>query len=97
MFTKGSITPKTNTLTHIFNLSLYSGTIPPNLKTAKVTPLYKSGDTIKYRPISVLTFSKKVLEKIVFERLDSYVLKNISSDDQHSFRPNSSTPLVIVN
>ena len=43
---------------HIFRLSLEEGIFPDDLKTAKVTPIFKAGDESdfsNYRPISVLS------------------------------------------
>ena len=42
-------------LLHIFNLSLLNGMFPDSLKTAKVTPVYKDGDSSNlgnYRPLN---------------------------------------------
>lgn len=50
-------------LLHIFNLSLSTGTFPEAWKTAKVTPIYKSGDRellTNYRPISLLPLLSKI-------------------------------------
>ncbi len=44
-------------LTYIFNLSLTTGIFPNEMKTAKVIPLYKSGEkdlVSNYRPVSLL-------------------------------------------
>ena len=46
-----------NSLTHLVNLSLLSGTFPDLLKIARVVPVFKSGDRrllSNYRPISIL-------------------------------------------
>ena len=54
-------------LVHIFNLSFSSGICPSEMKTAKVIPLFKSGDRSdfsSYRPISLLSQFSKVLEKL---------------------------------
>ena len=87
-------------LSHIFNLSYETGKIPEQLKTALVTPVYKSSDTDKfsnYRPISVLPCFSKVLEKIMYKRLTSYIEKNgILSDHQYGFRSKSSTSHAII-
>jgi len=51
-------------LTHIFTLSLKNGIVPSKLKTAKVIPLFKSGDCLdmnNYRPISLLSSFSKIL------------------------------------
>ena len=45
-------------LAQIFNVSVSSGSFPAKLKTAKVVPVFKSGDESKpgnYRPISLLS------------------------------------------
>ena len=66
-----------NPLCHIFNLSLKTGYIPTILKTAKVVPIFKSGDKhnfTNYRPISLLSSFAKLLEKIVAKQvLDFFI------------------------
>ena len=45
-------------LVHTLNLSIINGTVPDNMKIAKVVPIYKKGDTLdfsNYRPISLLS------------------------------------------
>ena len=64
------------------------------MKTAKVIPLYKSGEKnvfTNYRPISLLQFSK-ILEKLYNNRLDKFLNKcNILSPSQYGFRSSMST------
>lgn len=87
-------------LSHIFNLTFETGKIPEQLKIALAMPIYKSSDTDKfsnYRPISVLPCFSKVLEKIMYKRLTSYIEKNaILSDHQYGFRSKSSTNHAII-
>ena len=48
-------------------------------KIANVTPIFKNGDiqVIKnYRPISLLPICDKILEKIIFNHLYSYLTAN---------------------
>ena len=55
-------------LCHLFNLSLQTGFVPQQLKTAKVVPVFKSGDKhnfTNYRPVSLLSSFDKLLEKVV--------------------------------
>ena len=82
-------------LTHVFNLSLKLGVFPELMKKAKIRPLFKKGDKLEiqnYRPTSVLSLSSKILEKIVYHRLLSFLKKfNILTDEQNGFRDNKST------
>ena len=67
-------------LTSLINSSLSLGVFPDELKLAKVTPIYKSGDTTSpnnYRPISMLNIVSKVFESVIAVRLQSY-LESIS-------------------
>jgi hypothetical protein len=81
-------------LTHIFNLSLQTG-IFPGLKIAKLRPILKKSDRFainNYRPISVLSVFSKILEKLMYNRLISYIEAfNILTFEQHGFRKNKST------
>ena len=59
-------------LTVLFNLSFTSGSFPTNLKTSKVTPIYKKYSKLKcsnYRPIYLLSNIEKILERIGCNRL----------------------------
>lgn len=82
-------------LTHIFNNSFLTGIFPDQLKIAKIIPLHKKGskDNMEnYRPISLLTGFSKILEKLMFNRLVSFVgINNILTNSQHGFRKNRST------
>ena len=63
-------------LSHIFNLSLSAGKVISDFKIAKVIPLYKKGDASdinNYRPISLLSNISKILEKIMFRRVLSFL------------------------
>ena len=60
-------------LTDLFNLSITSGVFPSDWKTAKVSPLFKSGDLTdanNYRQISVLPTTARVFENLY---LTSYI------------------------
>ena len=63
-------------LTHIFNLSLSQGVFPNELKIARVIPLFKSGNSMilsNYRPVSVLPVFSKILERLMYNRLLSFI------------------------
>ena len=85
---------------HICNLSFNTGTLPDNMKIAKVVPLYKSGSKNvfnNYRPVSLLPQFSKILEKLFNNRLDSFITKyDILSKSQYGFRSNRSTSMALV-
>ena len=82
-------------LVHIFNLSFSSGIFPSEMKTAKVIPVFKSGnrsDFSNYRPISLLSQFSKILEKLFNLRLEQFLISNeILSNCQYGFRSCMST------
>lgn len=82
-------------LTNCINNLFSEGLFPQTLKTAKVSPIHKSGsktDPGNYRPISVLPVLSKIIEKILHKRLETYLNSiNYISDRQFGFRPKSNT------
>jgi hypothetical protein len=89
-------------LKHIVNLSLSSGEIPIQMKTAKIVPIFKSGEPTEinnYRPISLLSTFGKILEKIVSNKLTNFLENNkILSNFQFGFRKGHSTvhPMMLL-
>ena len=85
---------------HLFNLSLSSGYIPMELKTAKIIPIYKSEDCDlfnNYRPISLLSSFSKLLEKIVAKQVMGFLYKNeILYKHQYGFRRGHSTTHPVI-
>ena len=79
----------------IFENILASTVYPDLWKKANVTPVHKKNDKqqIKnYRPISMLPICGKMLEKIIFNRLYSYLsTQNLITKNQSGFRPGDST------
>ena len=77
-------------LAQIFNVSVSSGSFPAKLKTAKVVPVFKSGDESKpgnYRPISLFNYQFST------EYLKSWFIKDllIIYSSQYGFRSRHST------
>ena len=87
-------------LRHIFDLSLQTGIFLDPLKIAKVTPVFKTGDLREisnYRPISVLPCFSKILERIMHNRLYSYLLnEQILYLKQFGFQKGHSTEYTIA-
>ena len=87
-------------LRYITNLSLSSGTVPDQMKIARVVPLFKTGDlsVTNYRTVSILPALCKILERIVYDRLINFWNKfNILSNNQYGFRKNHSYYYLCVN
>ena len=87
-------------LTHIINLSMRSGLIPSEWKSAKIIPIHKSGPRSSfdnYRPISVLPAISKVMETIIHRQVMNFLNENkLLSQNQFGFRPKMSTELAAV-
>ena len=70
------------------------------MKTAKVIPLFKSGEKsyfTNYRPVSLLPQFSKVLEKLFCSRFTKFIERNeILSDNQYGFRSKHSTSLALI-
>ena len=81
-------------LTHIMNLSLSSGIVPEQMNVARVIRLFKSGTRTlftNYRPVSILPAFSKFLERIAYNRLDSFLNRyKILCCNQYGFRKNRS-------
>ena len=82
-------------LKHIFSLSFNQGIVPQQLKVAKVIPIFKNGSQTSmdnYRPISLLCVFSKILEKIMLNRLSTFLENNnILCPEQFGFRKSHST------
>jgi hypothetical protein len=87
-------------LTHILNLSITQGFFPNIMKIAKVIPVYKSGDPVlmtNYRPVSVLPLFSKILERLMYDRMISFInINNLLYKYQFGFRTNYSTNMALV-
>ena len=89
-------------ITHIFNLSLRTGTFPTTWKTARVTLVLKKGrrkpqDVSSYRPISNLCVLSKLLERIVSATLSDHPsLNNLLPALQSAYRASHSTETAML-
>lgn len=53
-----------------------SGVFPDCLKVARITPVFKSGDSesvVNYRPISILSVIDKIFEAAIYSRLVKFL------------------------
>lgn len=92
---KASIFNILSPLTHIINRSLMTGMIPNQLKIARIIPIYKTSDhklLKNYRPISLLPSLSKIYEKVMSNKIMSYLnSQNILYKHQYGFKPKCST------
>ena len=84
----------------IFNQSVAEGCFPTAMKTAKVIPIHK-GDSVlsagNYRPISLLPIFSKIFERLIYNRLISFITDNkILSELQFGFQSNKSTEQAVT-
>jgi hypothetical protein len=84
----------------IFQASLNQGQIPTDWRQANVTPIFKKGDRsdpANYRPISLTSVCRKVIEHIIHSQVMSHLERhNILSDQQHGFRKRRSTETQLI-
>ena len=82
-------------ISNISNHSFSTGIHPDILKITKVIPIYKKDsklEIVNYRPISLLSNINKIIEKLMFNRLYSFLeLHNCIYDLQFGFREKHST------
>jgi len=87
-------------LLDICNQSFQQGKFPDMMKSARVIPIFKSGDKTdynNYRPISLLPQFSKILEKLFNNRLDSFIQKfEILYQGQYGFQNNRSTASAVL-
>ena len=98
---KSVISAIASPLADIFNISFKYGVFPDLLKNAKITPIFKADDKSminNYRPISVLPVFSKILEKLMYQRLISFLDQHkVLNDNQYGFRENHSTDMALIN
>ena len=82
-------------LLSIINMSLLEGVFPTLNKDADVCPIHKKNEKTKcenYRPISLLSNTSKIFERVIYTRLESFLnTSEIIYKFQFGFRKNYST------
>ena len=84
----------------IFNASFTTGVVPDKFKVARVLPVFKNGlrtDMCNYRTISLLSVFNRIMEKLMYNRLISFIEKmDIIYAKQFGFRSHHSTEQAIL-
>ena len=80
----------------VYQQSLHQARVPDVEKQAKVIAIYKGkedkNDASSYRPISFTAVACKVLERIIDDQLQTFLMdKLLLCKEQHDFLPNRST------
>lgn len=87
-------------LSHVFNRSFATGKFINAFKKAKVIPIFKKGcptDVNNYRPISLLPAMSKILEKLMYIRVVSFLnQQQFFNKHQFGFRKKHSTSHAIM-
>ncbi|KAM9421447.1 uncharacterized protein ACWYII_021567 [Salvelinus alpinus] len=89
-------------LTSLINSSLTAGYVPSVFKRARVAPLLKKptldpSDVNNYRPVSLLSFLSKTLERAVLGQLSCYLSQNDLLDpNQSGFKTSHSTETALL-
>jgi hypothetical protein len=82
-------------LERICNMSIQQGVFPNLMKIARVTPIHKNNEREylqNYRPISILCCVSKIIEKLMYKRLNNFLEKySILYDKQFGFHHKHST------
>uniref|UniRef100_A0AAY4ENN7 Reverse transcriptase domain-containing protein n=1 Tax=Denticeps clupeoides TaxID=299321 RepID=A0AAY4ENN7_9TELE len=87
---------------YIINGSISSGHVPSAFKTARVLPILKKPtadptDINNYRPVSLLSFLSKILERCVYNQLSLHLSQNNLLDpNQSGFRTAHSTETALL-
>lgn len=80
-------------LTRFFSNILDSGSLPKELKKTKIVAILKPGKSPDlpqhFRPISLLSSTYKLLERLIYNRISGLILEHIP-DEQAGFRPDRS-------
>ena len=82
-------------------MSFSTGQLPSVLKIAKVIPIHRKQsrvDYTNYRPIPLLSYIEKVIEKLMCKRLSNFLdINNLVYSLQFGFRPKYSTTHAMIN
>ena len=86
-------------LCHLFQTSLSQHQIPAEWRIHNITPVHKSGDkaeVCKYRPISLLCSTSKVLERLIYDKCIGFLIGSISPAQYGFLKSRSSLQQLLV-
>ncbi|KAK3506452.1 hypothetical protein QTP70_000621 [Hemibagrus guttatus] len=89
-------------ITTVIHGSLTSGHVPTAFKKARVIPILKKpalypSDISNYRPVSLLSFLSKILERVVCNQLSDYLMpNNLHDPNQSGFKAAHSTETALL-
>ena len=87
-------------VTHMINLSITSRKFPSTWKKSKIIPLHKKDDLLdpkNYRPVAIVRILSKILERIVFNQLISYLNENnLLHPNHHAYRAEHNTSTALI-
>ena len=87
-------------VTFIINMSIDSGIVPDDMKSARVSPIYKKSSPLEVgnnRPVSILNVVSKVLERSVYNQFADYLDKySLLFEFQSGFRSKFSTDTCLI-
>ena len=87
-------------LAHICNLSFFTGVFPKELKLANVAPVFKANDEMiftNYKPVSALPVFSKLIERLMYNRLVSYINENhLLCKYQFGFQAGKATYMALI-
>ena len=87
-------------LAHICNISFFTWVFPKELKVTNVAPVFKANDEmifINYRPVSVLPVFSKLIERLMYNRLVSYITENhLLHKCQFGFQAGKDTYMALI-
>ena len=89
-----------NVLLNVISLSFSKGIFAKEMKIAKVIPLYKNDNNMlvnNYRPIAILPVFPKLLERLMYNRLISFIHQHkLLNKFQFGFRSQHSTNIALI-
>ena len=87
-------------VTHIINLSISTETFPSSWKRVKIIPLHKKLDRLNpknYRPVALVPVMSKILEKVIFSQMMTYLEDNkLLNSSHHAYKAHYNTTTALI-